>query len=1611
MRSSLARAAVELLESRRLLASTITGFAFYDRNASGVHESGTDFPLQSATAYLDLNNNSALDTGEPSGVSGSGGGFSITSNQSGGFVRVRVAYASGYTSSAPSSGFSDVFAIDGTNVAAGSFGAWTTGAISGSSYVDADANGVITADDHPMLGATVYADLNLNGTRDADEPFSTTSTTNQITWRLDLKPGTYTFRVELPSGYIQSVPGGDGSFTRTLTAGLISLGNAVGGYSTGRVGGSLFNDTSGNGIRDGAEPLLTGRTVYVDLDKDGNLDAGEPTSGTPNGTYSFDLYPGTYQIRQVLPEGWDQTAPADNQPHEVTVRSGFGWILAFGSRELGRIAGVVFNDNNANRAFDTDEFPLSPGVFVYLDANDNGQRDAGEPQAQTNTSNGSYVIHAPQGTYTLRVERPAGWVNTNPLQEAISIPVPGYNGVLNVGPISLHRAVTISGVVFNDDDGDGLRDQIDALVAGRTVYADYDLDGALDPDEPSTLSTANGYTLTGVRAGTWTVRQVLPEGWLQTRPAAGAGISVTLTPAGSTTGRDFGTTYNWAQIYADVFDDDNANGVKDPAEVGRANVTVYLDANDNGQFDSGEASVKTSTGLQDSVLGRATFTRVAAGTYTVRAVLPGADWQQILSASGGGNSVTVAPGGADRSTKFAFFYDWSSIGGIVYDDADADGVLDSTEARLQGRTIYLDLDNDGVYDSPVGANPDISTTTDVDGHYFFERLPKGTYYVRQILPTGWRQTHPAPGTAHTFNFSLGQGGIGNFGSTDEPLLGVIDGVIFYDSNADGAIANESRAQGRTAFADFNGNGVFNTGEPTAVSDSIGHYQFQLAPGTYTIRLMPHTNLVQTLPVGNAGVTVTVVANQARNASNMALYDAVPINGIVFNDINGNGTRDTGEAAIAGRHVYVDRDGSRTYDVGEITAVSDAGGNYTLMAPGSAVHFVRQELPAGWAQTAPLNPEVTVGSIPLTHNFGSRVNPQQPFNAAPFLVGDTPVIIEAEQYDQGGESVAYHDTDAGNGGAPIRTSEGVDLKLISGSNYRVNNAFAGEWFEYTIDLAKGDDYTLEYRVSSRGSNGRFRVETFDPIMGTWTNDVGAFTIPNTGSHTTWTTLKQTRFLPGGRHVFRFTIEQNSTYGSAGNFDWFRITNANAQQPPPPEEPPPSGTVTIDNAIAAYVRNGAYASQNFGEDAQLIVKTSANSGNTREGYLKFDVSSLPDDPGAITDVKLRIYGRKSASGTSPTVAVFGASNTGWAEGSITWNSKPATGGGALASRSISNLSDAWQEFDVTDYVKAARQNGQSTITLVLRATNTTDPQAWFNSDDAASNRPQLVAETTGSTGNPPAQALLVTPGAISVPETSKTGFGVKLASQPVSDVTVTIAKQGGGDGDLGADRATLTFTPANWNVAQSVFVSAAADADTTNGQATFAVTSSGLTSVNVIATEADDDTPTPPAGGTILADAATYVRGGTSAGLNFGTAGELVVKQASGPNTTREAYLKFDLSGVTTIDSATLRLNARLSSTTNASLVSEVFSASDTSWTETGLTWDAKPAAGGGTVHGSVSVSGTTAQWYAIDLTDLLKAELAAGRTMVTLVLKNTTASDAQTVIASDETVDGPQLVVE
>jgi uncharacterized delta-60 repeat protein len=170
----------------------------------------------------------------------------------------------------------------------------------------------------------------------------------------------------------------------------------------------------------------------------------------------------------------------------------------------------------------------------------------------------------------------------------------------------------------------------------------------------------------------------------------------------------------------------------------------------------------------------------------------------------------------------------------------------------------------------------------------------------------------------------------------------------------------------------------------------------------------------------------------------------------------------------------------------------------------------------------------------------------------------------------------------------------------------------------------------------------------------------------------------------------------------------------------------------------------------------------------------------------------------------------------------------------------------------------------------------------------------------------------------------------------------------------------------------------------------------------------DNDSPATGATLTATADAYVRDGTNAGANFGTAADLEAKTA-GSGFNRVSYIKFDLSSVSTINSVKLDLFGKISDTQNASIVTSVFSVANTSWTETGITFSNAPVLG--SAQTSTTVSGTTAKLYQFDVTAYVKAQKAAGHNIISFAIKNPSSSSSFVQFNSREAASNkPALVI-
>jgi endoglucanase Acf2 len=186
----------------------------------------------------------------------------------------------------------------------------------------------------------------------------------------------------------------------------------------------------------------------------------------------------------------------------------------------------------------------------------------------------------------------------------------------------------------------------------------------------------------------------------------------------------------------------------------------------------------------------------------------------------------------------------------------------------------------------------------------------------------------------------------------------------------------------------------------------------------------------------------------------------------------------------------------------------------------------------------------------THNFYAKVFDSEKYNVtntAQVLVGNQmpyggtaitiPGTIEAGKYDvfEGGkgQNIAYLDVTSANLGN-FRMDESVDASADASEGAIVTNIAAGEWMEYTINVAQTGLYSFAFRYASGNSagGGPFSLELDGQSVSS------AITVPST-SATVWTiwATKTVNDIPltAGKHVLKIAF-------TAGEFNLGKMTFA-------------------------------------------------------------------------------------------------------------------------------------------------------------------------------------------------------------------------------------------------------------------------------------------------------------------------------------------------------------------------------------------------------------------------------------------------------------------------------------
>lgn len=187
------------------------------------------------------------------------------------------------------------------------------------------------------------------------------------------------------------------------------------------------------------------------------------------------------------------------------------------------------------------------------------------------------------------------------------------------------------------------------------------------------------------------------------------------------------------------------------------------------------------------------------------------------------------------------------------------------------------------------------------------------------------------------------------------------------------------------------------------------------------------------------------------------------------------------------------------------------------------HKVRAKSDCAWVQ--PLESRCLMSTAPAS----------TPYFAVPATTGQ---IIEAENFDKGGPSVAYHVTETVKvKGNTYRPADAVAVEPGGSNGFDIGYTTVGEWLQYTISVPATGMYMLRASVANTTGGGLFNASIDGTVIGK------AIAVPKTGTWQTYQTVESGSFLvTAGSHKLRLLMDQLGTSKTIGNFDWLQVVPA-------------------------------------------------------------------------------------------------------------------------------------------------------------------------------------------------------------------------------------------------------------------------------------------------------------------------------------------------------------------------------------------------------------------------------------------------------------------------------------
>jgi hypothetical protein len=382
------------------------------------------------------------------------------------------------------------------------------------------------------------------------------------------------------------------------------------------VSGTVFCDRNADGSFEAGEPGLSGVLVTIECPAVVGFPGFSDSVTTPaSGAYLF-VVPGPPPGTEIActvridPESGEAAGKTPTTPtRRDTPLLGPGASVAgldFGLAPVeppppAEVSGLVFCDQNADGAHQPGEPGLS-GVAVMILCPAAGSFP-GLSAAATTAEDGSYLFWIdglPEGTQVTcavaidpATGEAAGKILTSPNpQETVPLGPGDRDPDRDFGLRPVVEPARVSGTVFCDLDGNGLRDAREPGIAGVRVTLDCPAAGGFPGFRQTVASDVLGdyaFQIGGIPPGgavlcSVTVDAASPETARKELTTSNPLNTGPLGPGDSSEGNDFGFRPLAARVGDTVFCDNDGDGVEDPGEAGISGVLVTIDVPASGLF-------------------------------------------------------------------------------------------------------------------------------------------------------------------------------------------------------------------------------------------------------------------------------------------------------------------------------------------------------------------------------------------------------------------------------------------------------------------------------------------------------------------------------------------------------------------------------------------------------------------------------------------------------------------------------------------------------------------------------------------------------------------------------------------------------------------------------------------------------------------------------------------------------------------------------------------------------------------------------------------------------------------------------------------------------------------